>query len=104
MSLNNEANIVRKVVNKIKEERRKIMILKIRRRIKNIALILAIFSFMMSSKAIILEAKEQVRSCGEAYNLCMSDGPSLTFQYPFLGHLIFCSVGYIFCRKYIEKS
>ncbi|GEM_PF-1241197 len=79
------------------------MVLKIRRRLKNVALILAIFSLLMSSKAIILEAEEEIRSCDEAYKLCLEDGPPLTFQYPFLGQFIFCSIGYVFCKKYIEK-
>ncbi len=79
------------------------MILKIRSRVRNIALVLAIFSFLLSSRAFILEEEEQVRSCDEAFNLCLSSNPfPITFP-AYYGFIIHCSAGYIFCKKYIEK-
>ncbi len=77
------------------------MILKIRKSMSKLALLLAFFLLLLTLQPTILRAGEDVRSCDWAFKACIDDGPTIWFA--FLGQFSYCFIGWVFCKKYVER-
>jgi hypothetical protein len=77
------------------------MILKSRKSVRKLALLLAFFLVLVSLQSVILNAKEDERTCDEAFMACLTDGPSIWFL--LVDKASFCFAGWVFCKKYVEK-
>lgn len=69
------------------------MLFRVFNRMKRIALILAVFALIFSLDCSFLEAW----SCEEAFALCFLD---YVYYMADFG-VVYCGIGYIFCRKYM---
>lgn len=82
------------------------MISKIEKKIKKVALILALLMLFININIFPLgPGEEEVKSCDEAYRDCMDDAPYGPFLlFVFVAFSVYCSMGYFFCKKYIENQ
>jgi len=80
------------------------MILNIQKHIKKISLILMIILTTLTVIVTpVVSAREEGR-CEEAYENCVDDAVGFFFLTGlFLNYMIYCTAGYVFCKKYLEK-
>ncbi len=82
------------------------MISKIEKKMKKGALILALLMLFISINIFPLQGlSEEVKSCDEAYRDCMDDAPfAPLFIFVYVAHSIYCTFGFVYCKKYIEHQ
>jgi hypothetical protein len=79
------------------------MTLKIQEHIKKISLVLIILMIFLSIGIPAEEEGNEGGRCEQAYLNCMNDAVRFIFILPlFFNFVIYCTTGYIFCKKFLE--
>jgi len=63
--------------------------------LKKLLILVVLFAVVFCLNAAVVEAGD----CEEAFMRCVED----PFVSAFLGGGMFCIIGYVFCKKYIER-
>lgn len=82
------------------------MISKIEKKTKKGALLLALLILFININVFPLgSGEEEVKSCAEAYGDCMDAAPLFFFIiFVYIVYSVYCSMGYYFCKKYVENQ